>query len=93
MNLCIDSQSACISYSPDSLDALIDRLEQSGYEPLVRRPPETFAQYLAHQRMTSTTRARMAMTNRRKISTGAGASFFRLRSLVTAWAGGLSCLW
>jgi len=43
MNLCIDSQSALLHCQPDSLDALIDRLEKNGYEPLVRKAAHHFA--------------------------------------------------
>jgi len=43
MNLCIDSQSALVHCQPESLDALIDRLEKNGYEPLVRKAAHHFA--------------------------------------------------
>src|SRR5437764_411134 len=43
MNLCIDSQSALLHCQPESLDALIDRLEKNGYEPLVRKAAHHFA--------------------------------------------------
>jgi hypothetical protein len=43
MNLFIDSRSATFSYSPDSFDALIDRLERVGYEPLMRKAAQSFS--------------------------------------------------
>lgn len=44
MNLFIDSRSATFSYSPDSFESLIDRLERVGYEPLMRKAAQGFSQ-------------------------------------------------
>lgn len=44
MNLFIDSRSATFSYSPDSFENLIDRLERLGYEPLMRKAAQNFSQ-------------------------------------------------
>lgn len=43
MNLFIDSRSATFSYSPDSFESLIDRLERVGYEPLMRKAAQSFS--------------------------------------------------
>jgi hypothetical protein len=43
MNLFIDSRSATFSYSADSFEALIDRLERVGYEPLMRKAAQSFS--------------------------------------------------
>jgi hypothetical protein len=43
MNLCIESKSAFVQCKPESLDALIDRLERAGYEPLLRKVAHQFA--------------------------------------------------
>ncbi|HEY9679870.1 MAG TPA: hypothetical protein V6C76_17840 [Drouetiella sp.] len=43
MNLFIDSRSATFSYAPDSFEALIDRLERKGYEPLMRKAAQNFS--------------------------------------------------
>lgn len=43
MNLCIDSQSATLNCQADTFDALVDRLERAGYEPLVKKAASSFA--------------------------------------------------
>ncbi|CAN5124324.1 hypothetical protein BH10CYA1_BH10CYA1_35490 [soil metagenome] len=43
MNLFIDSRSATFSYSPESFEGLIDRLERAGYEPLMRKAAQSFS--------------------------------------------------
>src|ERR1700733_5899159 len=43
MNLCIESKSAFVQCKPENLDALIDRLERAGYEPLLRKVAHQFA--------------------------------------------------
>lgn len=44
MNLFIDSRSSTLSYSPNSFEGLIDRLERVGYEPLMRKAAQSFSQ-------------------------------------------------
>lgn len=43
MNLCIDSHAATIQCGVESLDAIIDRLERAGYDPLVRKAAQSFS--------------------------------------------------